>query len=88
MLKVTVLMNSFFASQSNCCPLVWMCHHRSLNNKISCLHKRCPRIAFNDSGSTVEDLSDKDRRVSIYVKNMQFLARKMFTISKKTCLSQ
>ena len=33
--KRRLLMNSFFASQFNYCPLVWMCHHRSVNNKIN-----------------------------------------------------
>ena len=29
------LMNSFFISQFNYCPLIWMCHNRSLNNRIN-----------------------------------------------------
>ena len=29
------LMNSFLTSQFNYCPLVWMCHNRTINNKIN-----------------------------------------------------
>ena len=30
-----LLMNSFFTSQFNYCPLTWMCHSRTMNNKIN-----------------------------------------------------
>ena len=36
--KRRTLMNNFFKSQSNYCPLIWMCRKRSLNNKIHRLH--------------------------------------------------
>ena len=66
--KQRLLMNSFFASQFNYCPLVWMCHHRSVNNKINRLHERCLRIVYSDSVSSFEDLLDKDRSDSVHVK--------------------
>ena len=31
--KKRILMNSFFTSQFNYCPLVWMFHSRTVNNK-------------------------------------------------------
>ena len=52
--KQRLLMNSFFISQFNYCPLVWMCHHCSVNNKINHLHERCLRIAYSDSMSSFE----------------------------------
>ena len=33
--KRKLLMNSFFTSQFNYCPLTWMCHSRTMNNKIN-----------------------------------------------------
>ena len=33
-------MNLFFNSQFNYCPLVWILHSRSINNKISRLQER------------------------------------------------
>ena len=38
--KRRTLMNVFFKSQFNYCPLIWMCCNRSLNNKIDRLHIR------------------------------------------------
>ena len=80
--KRRLLMN-FFASQFNYCPLVWMCHHRSVNSKINRLHKRCLRIVYSDSVSSFEDLLDKDRSVSEHLKNIKTLAIEMFKISNK-----
>ena len=63
-----------------------MRHHRSVNNKINCLHERCLRIVYSDSVSSFEDLLDKDRSVSVHVKNIKTLAIKMFKVSKKLTL--
>ena len=41
-------MNSFFNSQFNYCPLVWMFHSRSIKNRINRLHERVLRIVYND----------------------------------------
>ena len=76
-------MNSFFGSQFNYCPLVWMFHHRSVNNKINRSHERCLRIVYSDSVSSFKDLLDKDRSVSVHVKNIKTLAIKMFKVSNK-----
>ena len=39
--KRRVLMNAFFISQFNYCPIIWMCQSQALNNKINRLHERC-----------------------------------------------
>ena len=44
--KRRIFMNSFFNSQFNYCPLVWMFHSRSINNKINRLHERILRIVI------------------------------------------
>ena len=46
--KKRILMDSFFNSQFNYCPLVWMFNSRSINNKINRLHERVLRIVYND----------------------------------------
>ena len=79
--KRKLLMNSFFTSQFNYCPLVWMCHNRTINNKINRLHKRCPRIVYNSNKSSFQELLDKDKGVTIYVKNVRALAVEMFKLS-------
>ena len=38
--KLRVIMKAFIMSQFSYCPLVWMCHSRTLNNKINKLHER------------------------------------------------
>ena len=39
--KKKKLVSSFFNSQFNYCPLIWMFHSRIINNKINRLHERC-----------------------------------------------
>ena len=36
--KRRMLMNAFFNSQCNYCPVIWMCNSRPLNNKIDCMN--------------------------------------------------
>ena len=38
--KLRVIMKAFIMSQFSYCPLVWMCHSRTLNIKINKLHER------------------------------------------------
>ena len=80
--KKRILMDSFFNSQFNYCPLVWMFNSRSINNKINRLHERVLRIVYNDFKSSFKNLLEKDGTVSIHVKNLQKLATEMFKISK------
>ena len=39
--KQRLLMNSFFKTQFNYCPLIWMSHSRENNRKINRLYERC-----------------------------------------------
>ena len=64
-------MNSFFKAQFNYCPLIWMLHSRSNNNKIKNLHERCLRIIYNDKQSSHEELLIKDGTFAIH--NLQRL---------------
>ena len=80
--KQGLLMNSFFTSQSNYYPLIWMFHSRGLNNKIDRQHERCLRIAYSDNRSSFEHLLDKDKSVSIHVKNLQTLSLEMLKVEK------
>ena len=75
-----MLMNAFFNSQFNCCPVTWMCHGRALNNKINRLHERCLRIIYNDKTSTFKELLEKDNSVSIHYRNIKALAIEMYKV--------
>ena len=72
--KKRILFKTFIMSQFNYCPLVWMCHSRGLNNKINNIHKRALRIVHQDKKSNLQDLLQKDKSVSIHIKNIQYLA--------------
>ena len=73
-------MNSFFWSQFSYCPLVWMFHSRTLNNKINRIHERCLRIVYYDKKSTYKNLLERDRSVLVHVRNLQILAIEMFKV--------
>ena len=73
--KRRIFMNSFFDSHFNYCPLVWMFHSHSINNKIN-------RIVYNDFKSSFKNLLEIDGTVSIHAKNLQKHATEMFKISK------
>ena len=78
--KKKMLMNSFFMSQFSYCPLVWMCHSRTINNKINHLHERCLRVIYNDKISSFKELLARDRSVPIHSRNLQILATGMFKV--------
>ena len=77
-LKRRLLLNAFFTSQFNYCPLTWMFHSRKLNNKIYRLHKRCLRLIYTDRIPSYDELLDKGNSVPINQKNLQKLAIEMF----------
>ena len=79
------LMNAFFKSQFNYCPLIWICCNRSLNNKIHRLHKRSLRTVHSDKTSDFSELLEKDGSVSIHHQNIRQLATEMFKVSKDLC---
>ena len=54
--KSHILTNAFFKGQFNYCPVIWISHSRSFNNKIIRFHERCLRIIYNDRSSTFKKL--------------------------------
>ena len=74
------LMNAFFRSQFNYCPLIWMCYNRSLNHKINQLHERCLRIIYSDKKSSLDGLLDKDESVSTHHQSIQKLGIEFFKV--------
>ena len=80
--KKHILMNAFFKSQFNYCPLVWMWCNISLNSKINWMHGQCLRIVYNDKKPDFDELLVKDGSVSIHHQNSQKLAVEMFKVSR------
>ena len=71
-------METFIESQFNYCPLIWMFHSRTINNKINRLHERALRIVYSDFKSSFEGLLMKDNSFSIHERNIQSLAIEIY----------
>ena len=69
--KRCTLMNAFFKSQFNYCPLIRMCCKRSLNNKIDLLHERSLQIVYSDKTSGFSELLEKDGSVCTHYQNIR-----------------
>ena len=78
--KLRILMKAFIESQFGYCPLIWMFHSRTLNNRINNLHERALRIVYKDHYSSFEDLLLKDKSFTIHHKNLQKLATEMYKV--------
>ena len=78
--KLKILMKTFITSQFNYCPLIWMFHNRTLNNKINRLHERCLRIVYKNANLSFEELLELDNSVTIHHRNLQKLAIEMYKI--------
>ena len=78
--KLRVVMKAFIESQFQYCPLVWMFHSRTLNNRINRLHERALRLAYKDNISSFENLLEKDKSFSIHHRNLQKLATEMYKV--------
>ena len=78
--KRKTAMKAFVICQFGYCPLVWLFHSRSLNNKINYLHERALKITYGDTSSSFQDLLKQDNSVSIHHRDMQALATEMFKV--------
>ena len=78
--KKRLIMNIFFSSQFDYCPLTWMFRNRSLNHKINRLHERCLRVVYNDSHSSYDGLLNLGNSASVHHRNLQILATENFRV--------
>ena len=68
--KLRLLMKASIEFQFSYCPLVWMFHSRTLNNRINRLHERGLRIVYKDYKLTFNELLHKDNSFSIHHMNL------------------
>ena len=68
--KRRMLFKAFIESQFNYCPLIWMLHSRTMNNKINRLHERSLRIVYSDQSSAFEELLERNKTFSIHYNNI------------------
>ena len=83
--KLRLIMNAFFSSQFGYCPLVWMFHNRTCNNKINFLHERMLRIVYKDYKSSFAELLSEDKSLTVHHRNVQKLAIEMYKIKNELC---
>ena len=76
--KLRSIMKAFINAQFGYCPLVWMFHSRTLNNRINNIHERALRIVYRDRNATFNELLTRDGTVTIHERNIQVLATEMF----------
>ena len=62
-------MKAFIESQFNYCPLIWMFHSKTMNNKINRIHERALGLVYSDHVSSFDELLEKDRSFSIHHRN-------------------
>ena len=73
-----IIMNAFIHSQFNYCPLIWMCHSRTVHSLINNIHERALRIVYKDNISSFTQLLEKSGSVSIHHRNLQALAIEVY----------
>ena len=78
--KLRIIMKTFIESQFNYCPLTWMFHSRTLNNRINKLHERALRIVYKNSNLDFQELLILDKSFCMHHRNLQKLATEMFKI--------
>ena len=78
--KEKILLNSFITAQFNYCPLIWMCHSRTLNNKINRIQGRALRIVYHDYKSNFKELLERYHSFTIHERNIQYLATEAYKV--------
>ena len=78
--KLRILMKTFIESQFKYCPLLWMFHSRTLEDRINKLHERALRVVYKDSNLTFEELLEKDNSFTTHHRNLQHLAILMYKV--------
>ena len=73
-------MNAFSTLQFGYCPLVWMIHGWTLNNRITELQQKTLRFVYNDSGSSFSDLLKKGNSLAIHHQKIQKLDIKVYKV--------
>ena len=80
LLKREVLLKAFITSHFSYCPLIWMFHSRTLNNRINNIHERALRLTYKDNQSSFKELLEKDHSVIVHHKNLQALVTEIFKV--------
>ena len=58
----------------------YLCHSRTINNKINILHEICLRMVYNSKKLSFKELLEADKSVPIHIKNLQVLATEIIKV--------
>ena len=78
--KLKIIMKTFIISQFKYCPLTWMFHNRTINNKINRLHERALRLVYDDDNSSFNELLILDNSITVHHRNLHKLGIEMYKI--------
>ena len=77
------IMNTFIFSHFSYCPLIWICHSRSLKSQIYRIHERALRIVYSDNFSSFDELLKMSNSVRVHHRNIQLLAVEIYKALNK-----
>ena len=77
LLLISVVMSNF-----SYYPIIWLFCCKRANNEINKSHKRALRALYGDYESKFEELSDKDKSMTIREKNLQILMVEIYKTIK------
>ena len=72
------LINSYFYSNFNYCPLVWMFSHAKSLKKVEALQKRALRFLYNDYNSSSEEILKKSEKFCMELKRLRYLCIEIY----------
>ena len=71
----------FITSQFSYCPLVWMSHSKTMNNRINKKHENALRLVYKDERNlSFDDLLKKGKLASIHQRNLPILATEIYKV--------
>ena len=79
--KGSILINASFKAKLNYCPVVWMFHNRSLNNKIKRPHERYLRNIYNERHYNFINFLNKESSFGTHSNNIDALAIELYKVA-------
>ena len=73
-----VLINSYFYSNFNYCPLVWMFSHAKSLKKVEALQKRALRFLYDDYNSPSEEILKKSGKFCVELNRLRYLCIEIY----------
>ena len=73
-------MKAFVISQFNYCPLIWMFHNRSLNNRVTKIHDRALRLVYQNTNLSFSEVLELENVVTIHQRNLKVVVTEILKV--------